>query len=257
MIQIENEWFTINKIDEKTYVISEDKHWEKSNSYLLIGDEKAALIDTGLGIDNLRKVVKQITDLDMIVLTTHVHWDHIGCHNVFEDFGVHKIEESWINGSFPLSLDFVKKNLMAKKCDFPNDFRIEDYKIFQGTPHFTYEDGDVLDLGNRTIKVIHTPGHSPGHCCFYEEGKHLYTGDLVYTGKLDAYYPSTNPIDFFNSIIKIRKLNFGRVLPGHYDSNLNKSIVDEVYTAFKELDDRDILGKEHGIFTFENFSIQI
>nr|WP_280986167.1 MBL fold metallo-hydrolase [Kallipyga massiliensis] len=237
--------------------MSEDKHWEKPNSYLLIGDDKAGLIDTGLGVGNLRKVVNQITDLDIVVLTTHVHWDHIGGHNLFDSFGVCKKEEAWINGNFPLSLDIVKKNLLAGECEFPKDFNIENYEIFQGVPNFTYGDGDVIDLGNRLIKVIHTPGHSPGHCCFYEEGKNLYTGDLVYAGKLDAYYPSTNPIDFLNSIIKIRELNFKRVLPGHYDFNLNRNIVDEIYTSLRKLDSQDILGQQHGIFRFENFSIHI
>lgn len=146
---------------------------------------------------------------------------------------------------------------MAEECEFPKDFNIENYEIFQGVPNFTYGDGDVIDLGNRLIKVIHTPGHSPGHCCFYEEGKNLYTGDLVNAGKLDAYYPSTNPIDFLNSIIKIRELNFKRVLPGHYDFNLNRNIVDEIYTSLRKLDSQDILGQQHGIFRFENFSIHI
>ena len=38
-----------------------------------------------------------------------------------------------------------------------------------------------LDLGGRNIQVVHTPGHSPGHCCFYEpERKYLFSGDLIY-----------------------------------------------------------------------------
>lgn len=190
-------------------------------------------------------------------MTTHIHWDHIGCHNLFETFGACKREEAWINGHFPLPLDSVNKNLMAKKCDFPSEFKIEDYEIFQGIPSFTYEDGDVIDLGSRFIKVIHTPGHSPGHCCFYEEKKYLFTGDLVYEGKLDAYYPSTNPIDFFNSILKISGLNFERVLLGHYDYNLDRGIIEKIYKAFKKLYYQDILGQQHGIFRLENFSIQI
>ncbi|WP_279177664.1 hypothetical protein [Anaerococcus vaginalis] len=60
---IKDEWFSVNKIDDMTYVISEEQYWEKSNCYLLIGDEKVALIDTGLGVENIINVVKSVTDL--------------------------------------------------------------------------------------------------------------------------------------------------------------------------------------------------
>lgn len=49
-----NEWFTIGKIDNTTFSISEYKHWEQTHSYLLIGEKKALLIDTGLGVSNIK-----------------------------------------------------------------------------------------------------------------------------------------------------------------------------------------------------------
>jgi len=45
-----NNWFTIDQIDKKTYIISEYRHWDETHSYLLIGSERSLLIDTGLGI---------------------------------------------------------------------------------------------------------------------------------------------------------------------------------------------------------------
>ncbi len=60
--------------------------------------------------------------------------------------------------------------------------------FFQGEPQRLLHDGEYSDLGERTIQVIHTPGHSPGHCCFYDlERKYLYSGDLVYKGCLFAF----------------------------------------------------------------------
>lgn len=88
-----------------------------------------------------------------------MHFDHIRCHNLFDNFGVHKLEEFWINGEFPLHLIVVKNNIIKENCDFPDDFNIESYEIFQGSPNFSYVDGDVIDLGNRLIHIIHTPGH--------------------------------------------------------------------------------------------------
>ena len=79
------DWFTIEKIDNDTFVISEYGHFERVHSYLLLGDKFALLIDTGLGIGDIKKEVDLLTDLPIKVVTTHVHWDHIGGHHLFNN----------------------------------------------------------------------------------------------------------------------------------------------------------------------------
>ena len=173
-----NGWFTVEEIDSQTFAISEYKHWEETHCYLLCGLERAVLIDTGLGVSNIRSVVAELTTLPIMVVTTHVHWDHIGGHQHFDDIAVHEAEKDWLSVRFPIPLDAVKKNLTMHPCAFPEGFNIDAYQIFQGKPQRILHDGDRLDLGGREIHVIHTPGHSPGHCCFYEpERKYLYSGD--------------------------------------------------------------------------------
>ena len=78
-------WFSIEKIDKITYALSEYKHSEIPHSYLLIGNEKALLIDSGLGVSNIREEVEKLTDLEVIVLSTHIHWDHVGGHKLFDN----------------------------------------------------------------------------------------------------------------------------------------------------------------------------
>lgn len=85
-------WFTVEKIDADTYAISEYKHWEETHCYTICGTKKAILIDTGLGISNIRKIVECLTTLPITVVTTHVHWDHIGGHKYFEHIAVHEKE---------------------------------------------------------------------------------------------------------------------------------------------------------------------
>ena len=85
-----DKWFTIEKIDDKTFAITEYKHWEESHSYLLLGTEKALLIDTGLGISNIKKEIDSLTKLPIIVATTHIHWNHLGGHKYFNNIAVHK-----------------------------------------------------------------------------------------------------------------------------------------------------------------------
>lgn len=252
-----NDWFTVEKIDKTTFAISEYKHYEDAHSYLLLGKDKALLIDTGLGISNIKKVVDEITQLPILVVTTHVHWDHIGGHKYFNDIAVHALEKDWLL-NFPIPLTVVKNNLMKLPFESPKSFDIDKYEIYKGTPTLVLNDNDVIDIGKRKIRVIHTPGHSPGHICFYDlEKNYLFTGDLVYEGKLDAYYPTTDPIAFKNSIDKIRNLNISKILPGHHKLNISNNLINEIWNAFEELDKNGKLKQGNGIYKYEKFSIHI
>lgn len=251
-------WFTVEKIDNDTFAISEYKHWEETHCYLLCGRKSAILIDTGLGVSNIKKVIESLTSLPIMVITTHVHWDHIGGHEFFTNIAVFEEEKDWISGRFPIPLQVVKRNLMCEPCSFPNEFNIDNYQIFQGTPRLILHDGECLNLGNRHLTVIHTPGHSPGHCCFYEpERKYLYSGDLIYRGCLDAFYPTTDPQLFFQSVRKVKSLEISRVLPGHHQLYIPVDIIDRIESGFSKLVDEGNLKQGNGIFKFDGFEIHI
>ncbi|OBR91399.1 MULTISPECIES: MBL fold metallo-hydrolase [Clostridium] len=253
-----NEWFTIEKIDEGTFAISEYKHWEQTHCYLLIGKEKALLIDTGLGISDIKSAVLNITDKPIQVITTHVHWDHIGGHKYFDNIAVYEKEKNWLCSKFPIPLQVVKANLMKESCFFPKDFNIDEYKIFRGNVNLVVNDMDIIDLGNRQIQIVHTPGHSPGHICLFEKEKgYLFSGDLIYKGTLDAFYPTTNPFDFMQSIRKVKKMAIQKIFPGHYNLNILVSIIDEIDKGFSELYETGKLKQGNGIYKFNNFSIHI
>lgn len=252
------DWFAVEKIDTNTFAISEYKHWEETHCYLLLGSECAVLIDTGLGVSNIKSVVDSLTSLPILVITTHAHWDHIGGHKHFTNFAVHENDVRWIAERFPIPLQVVKKNLTLKPCEFPADFCLDDYSIFSGTPTRILYDSDQIDLGNRTLKVIHTPGHSPGHCCFYEQDRGwLYSGDLIYKGCLDAFYPTTAPMLFMCSIEKVRNLHLEKVLPAHHQLNISISLADEIANAFNELYQQGKLRQGNGVFDFGEFQIHI
>lgn len=209
-------------------------------------------------METSEQVIKALTDLPVKVLTTHVHWDHIGGHKSFEHFGVHETEKDWICYGFPLPLRVVKTNLLKEPCRFPKGFDADQYKIFQGRPNLLLHDGGTVDLGGRRLAVLHTPGHSSGHICLYEEATgYLFSGDLIYGGKLDAFYPSTDPVAFMHSVKKVAKLPVNRILPGHDLLDLPVSIIWEIDTAFTGLYESGNLAQGNGIFSYGRFSIQI
>lgn len=252
------DWFTVEAIDPDTFAISEYGHWEEPHCYLLCGTQRAALIDTGLGVADLRAVVDRLTDLPVTVLTTHAHWDHIGGHAAFDSIAVHGAEYGWLASKFPLPREDVLRNLLRLPCTFPKDFRAEDYRIFHGIPQVILHDGDAIDLGGRSIAVLHTPGHSPGHCCFFEaERGDLYSGDLVYSGCLDAFYPTTDPQLFCRSVRRVQELCVKRIRPGHHRLDVPAGIIGRIAEAFAALDKGGLLHHGAGIFSFEDFSLHL
>ncbi len=133
---MEDPWFTVTELDSKTYAISEYGHWEKVHSFLLLGEEKAALIDTGLGIDSIKRVVDKLTNLPIVVITTHVHADHIGGHGEFEQLFVHEDEEDWlISGIKGLAIEQIRKDIGRDIIiSTPDSFDPSTYRPYQGEP---------------------------------------------------------------------------------------------------------------------------
>ncbi len=253
-----NDWFTIERLDDRTFAISEYRHWEQTHCYLLLGAHRAALIDTGLGVANIREAVEDLTDLPVRVLTTHGHWDHIGGHGLFSEISIHAAEADWLSGKFPLPLDAVKENLLREPCEFPESFAMKDYYLYQRGAKTLLHDGDRIDLGDRTLQVVHTPGHSPGHCCFYEpERQYLYAGDLIYAGCLYAFYPTTDPVLFYQSLKRVAQLPVRKILPGHRRLDIPVSLRADILAGFAELEAKGMLRQGSGVVEFEGFQIHI
>lgn len=230
-------WFTIDQIDNDTYIISEYRHWEETHCYLLNGSNKSLLIDTGLGICNIYDEVVKLTENPVIAAATHIHWDHIGGHEYFPDFYAHGDELNWLNGGFPLTIEQIK-DMVIDRCDLPDGYDVDKYKFFQGNPNRVLKDNDTIELGGRSVQILHTPGHSPGHMCFWEKERgYLFTGDLVYKDTLFAYYPSTDPDEYLKSIDRVAILPVKKVFPAHHTLNIQPEILLRMRDAFRQLRD--------------------
>ncbi|MFD1177989.1 MBL fold metallo-hydrolase [Paenibacillus puldeungensis] len=256
---IEDQWFTVELIDDQTYAISEYGHWEKVHSFLLLGKEKAVLIDTGLGIDHIKRITDQLTSLPIMVVTTHVHWDHIGSHEQFSDFYVHELEEDWIvHGIKGLAMEQIRKDIARDiTLPVPESFDARIYQPFQGQPAGLLKDGDTINLGERELKILHTPGHSPGHICLYDTScGYLFSGDLLYEGTIYAFYPTTDPQQLVQSLVRIAELPVRKIFGSHHRLGLEPEIFIEVKKAAKFLQDHKLIKHGTGLHTFTCFSIQ-
>lgn len=248
-------WFTIDQIDEKTHIISEYRHWEETHCYLLEGNDRALLIDTGLGICDISEEVKTLTAKPVTAVATHIHWDHIGGHRYYSDFYAHEAELNWLAGEFPLNMQTIR-GMVVDRCELPQGYDVGTYQFFQGTPTRVLHDGDVIDLGGREITALHTPGHSPGHMCFWEAATgYLFTGDLVYKDTLFAYYPSTDPQAYLQSLEKVAALPVKRVFPAHHTLDIQPEILARMRDAFRALDAEGKLHHGSGTFDYGDWAV--
>lgn len=251
-------WFTVEKISETDYAISEYRHPEETHCYLVCGTQRAALIDSGMGVADVGAVVRELTSLPVTVVTTHAHWDHIGGHGCFSEIAVHQKDADWLKGKYPLPLETVK-GCLTQGCDsLPASFDPEKYRIYAEGANKILREGEMINLGGRGLRVIHTPGHTPGHICLWEaERGWLFTGDLVYGGTLDASYPTTNPMKFYESVRKVQMLSVKKILPGHHSLDIPATLITDVAEGFASLEKQGNLKQGAGIFDFGGFRIHL
>lgn len=168
-----DQWFTVDRIDEDTYIISEYRHWEETHCYLLNGSGRSLLNDTGLGICNIYGEVVKLTGQPVTAVATHIHWDHIGGHKYFQDFYAHEEELGWLSGGFPLSMETVR-GMVVDRCELPEGYDVGSYEMFQGRPSVVLCGGEELDIGGRMIKVFHTPDIHRGICAFGNRSEDIF-----------------------------------------------------------------------------------
>ena len=146
--------------------------------------------------------------------------------------------------------------MVLDRCDPPENFDISAYQFFQGTPTRVLKDGDTIDLGGRVLQVLHTPGHSPGHMCFWEaERDWLFTGDLVYLDTLLAYYPSTDPDAYLASLEKVAALPVRRVFPAHHSLDVHPEILARMRDAFRDLKATGELHHGSGVHHYGDWAV--
>ena len=254
-----NDWFTVEEIDGKTYAISEYKNPQQVHSFLVIGEEYAAMIDTGMGIANIKEITDGLTRLPVKVITTHAHFDHIAGHGYYDEIYVHKYEADWLRHGAPMSLDDIKAYILEdpENMPLPEGYDIEGYSIFTGEPTGVLDDGDVIVLGGRDLSVIHTPGHSPGHICLLEKKTgYLFCGDLIYNAELYACFPYSDPALYGRSLEKISFMKeVKRLLPGHCDLNIGLDLLRDAAIEFKNLEMDGLLKLGSGTYKYDNFEI--
>jgi len=230
-------WFDVYRLAPGTYAIYEPNQFEEAISYLVEGTERAVLVDTGNGIGDIRAVVEALTDLPVSVVLTHEHYDHIAGAWRFEDVMAFDNAESLARMAAGRSNESLQQYVTDEYLwkPLPADWDPSTWTIPPLVPTALVQDGEVVDLGGRTLEVIYTPGHSPGQMSLLDEGNRLlFTGDHFFPGPLYAFGEDVSLEDYMASNRRLveRLEEFDWVLSGHNEPWISSEVIPRVSDAF-------------------------
>jgi hydroxyacylglutathione hydrolase len=216
-----NEDIIFHQIDEHTWVGS--GHLMASESlYLVEGNNKAVLIDAGTKIADLDKIVASITKKPVMLVATHVHPDHTGS-------AINYFPEIYLNPGDTISIPRMMPN-------------------YKGKVRFL-KDGEIIDLGGRSIEVVFTPGHTPGSTTFIDkEAGYGFSGDSFGSGNLLLGTDFSTLIATCKKISAIMEQYGIKVLyPGHFfgKNTETKKRVDDMITLSKDVLSGKVKGQEN------------
>jgi glyoxylase-like metal-dependent hydrolase (beta-lactamase superfamily II) len=188
-----NEWYETIRFGEDITLIHEPwiKAFFRCNMWHVRGRDHDLLFDSGLGHFSLRQHVPLVSGRPIIAVASHAHFDHIGSHHEFPGCCVHHAEVAIVeNPSTEKTLadPYATDDMFEVQ---PEGWDTKSYKVKPAKVDRTLQHGDIIDLGNRSFDVIHTPGHSPGGIGLFEKSTGIFlSGDIIYDGPLidDAYH---------------------------------------------------------------------
>lgn len=243
--------YTAHPIDPSTYVIEEKTKLNQALCYLICGEEKALLIDTGVGYPDLPETIQALTTLPVEVVNTHGHVDHIGGNHYFSHIWLHEkdrdIFRHHTDSSYTLNLLTEGMPRILKPI---LKFLMKDILHVDpsGTYHY-FDDTTVFHLGNRDIEVIPTPGHTPGSVCLLDrKNKLLFSGDTICEQGILLHFKGEGcpPEVFLSSAERLIGLQdaFDTIWPGHHGYPVDKDYLAEYETCARQICDGTAAYKE-------------
>ncbi len=199
------------KINEDTYVC-DDGH---GRFFLIVGETEALLIDSGMQITNAKELVQELTDKPVKLFNTHTDRDHIGSNAEFDQIMMN-----------PAELVNYEPEHTSQKI----------------IPVF---DGDIIDIGNRPLKAIALPGHTPGSTALLDlNSGMLFSGDPIQrNGRIFMFGPMRDISAYILSLERLLALNdeIKEIYPCHGTYPVGMDVVSELIAGAKKIESREII----------------
>ena len=221
-------WHEVREIRRGIWSVAEPSH---VTMWLVVGTERAVLLDSGLGLVPVRPVVEALTDLPIDVVNTHHHFDHVGGNHEFERTAIHPAGAELMTRAVPRPtldayLEHARRLIAAgppaaeldrqglhpmdadsRPRDLPAAVDPSTWTVSAPPPSRLLDYGDVVELGGRSLRVIHTPGHSADSICLLDDRSGvLFGGDTINTGPIYAQFHDSDVADFAASTARLALL---------------------------------------------------
>lgn len=248
----QNNWFKVYEVGDGVYAIAEPFNYQEVISYLIIGSERNILFDTGMGMDRISDVVKELSTLPVIVINSHSHYDHIGGNNEFET--VYAIDTAYTAqfSSIGWSHDQVKQEVTSQAfCSkrLPAlDTASYEVKPYKDKIKKSIKDGDTIDLGGRIIEILQVPGHTPDCVALLDRSSgYLWTGDMYYEATIWLFFDGTDLNAYEKSINRFASLapSLKKVFPAHNKPTAIPSHLIDLQMAFDSIQSGRKVGIEN------------
>jgi hydroxyacylglutathione hydrolase len=185
-----DDWFAIENIVPGIHAIGEPRFHQINWNYLIEGSDRALLFDTGPGVRDISAPVKYLTSLPVTALPSHMHFDHTGNLHRYENIAL---------ADLPV-LRACEKNGIFHASDelFLGYYEGMAWKPVRVSQWLAI--GTAIDLGQRELEIIHTPGHSPESISLFDrQAGILFAADFVYPGSLYAQIPGADLAEYLSA----------------------------------------------------------
>jgi glyoxylase-like metal-dependent hydrolase (beta-lactamase superfamily II) len=226
-------WYSVEPIDPDILRIAE-MHvdpYAVGDIWLVMGSELSVAADTGSGVVPAGPIVEALSDEPVLAVALTCSYDHAGGWHSFSERACHRFDAQELR--CPEEADEIHDYLTHDTMTaIPySGFRLADYAMPGAEPTRLLEDGEVIDLGDRELVVLHTPGRSPGGLSLWEAATAtLFSGEILYDGSHGPAWPPDDPAAYSESLRRLRELPVATVHAGHYgsfDAGRMKSLTDE------------------------------
>ena len=203
-----DDYFTVEPLDERTFAIGEPRYAQQNFNYLIVGTERAVLFDAGPGIRDIRPVAESLTEVPITFVPSHFHYDHLGDAATFASVAV--VDLPYLRARAP---DGKLALTRAEHLGFIEDIPRPTLNVTEWI-----EPGSVLELGDRELRVLHTPGHTEDSISLVDVASGLvFSGDFIYPGTLAAFLPNSRMGDYLDgaNALVAAALRNPRILGAH------------------------------------------